>query len=1049
MLQRAASNAYSWWYASHVRTKQSKWLEQSLQDMGDKVEAVLKLIEEDGDSFAKRAEMYYKKRPELINFVEESYRAYRSLAERYDHLSKELQNANNTLASAFPDQYQFPMDDDDDYNTSKMPRKFQDRSPNPNIPQAPQKFPTKNIKAIMALTSKLKNNPAPRNMPKSGAHAKRLPKSGLTITEAINEIDKLQKQILTLQTEKEFAKSSYENGYAKYWDIEEQISTTQEKISKLQDEFEVAQVIEDDEARTLMAEAAIKSCNDTLAQLQEKQERAAVEAKEEQQRIKDARNKLNSLKGEFQGNPTDTSESRDPLKAEEDQTSIDDEAAGGLKESKDLEIIRDKIKEHFDVGETASLSVLEMAEKIDELVNKVINLESSMSSQTALIHRLRSETDELQTQIKSLEDDKANLIAGKTRLRSETDELQTQIKSLEDDKANLIAGKTTLSDKLGELENKLRGLQDLNDSFNNQNNSLESNSTAVHSDLDINSKKSHDVKIETENKLRGLQDLNDSFDNQNNSLESLLNENHSHLDINQKKSHDVKPDEGEAEQSTKSFEGKGSTENVDLKKRVSDTSTSSLTQDEGQKFGETALLEPKDEYSHPLKTDDTHPQESKPSTIEYDQPQQYSNKIEEEAVCSQVTQIQDPSIQPTYLPNTPQEVEPRNLVGMPKDEPYAPPAVQPSAVQPLEERRKEEYEPDWQQLFTNGLEGKEKVLLEEYTVTLRNYKETKKKLYEVEKKNEDSFSEMKSSLVTKDEEIHSLRQKLSVLQKRLDEHKNAKEKDMETSQEPSPPLEEEDDDYDIKVIAPSEEQEISAVEQKLRAEMDQILEENLDFWMRFSASFGQIQKFQNGVQDLQAELAKLEKKHEKKEGSSHGDTHKTLLKSDVRPIYKHLREIQTELTVWLEQSENLKEELQRRFSQLCHIQEEIKLALSDGAEDDDMKFTSFQAAKFHGEVANMQQENNKVADELQTGMDYITSLQLEMERTIARLNDELGFSTSQNQYENERSESRARVPLRSFIFGVKPQKKKQSIFSCMHPGMMNRRYHHLRSDKSP
>ncbi|KAI7751412.1 hypothetical protein M8C21_006344 [Ambrosia artemisiifolia] len=31
MLQRAASNAYSWWWASHIRTKQSKWLEQSLQ----------------------------------------------------------------------------------------------------------------------------------------------------------------------------------------------------------------------------------------------------------------------------------------------------------------------------------------------------------------------------------------------------------------------------------------------------------------------------------------------------------------------------------------------------------------------------------------------------------------------------------------------------------------------------------------------------------------------------------------------------------------------------------------------------------------------------------------------------------------------------------------------------------------------------------------------------------------------------------------------------------------------------------------------------------
>ncbi|RRT43955.1 hypothetical protein B296_00031197 [Ensete ventricosum] len=31
MLQRAASNAYSWWWASHIRTKQSKWLDNSLQ----------------------------------------------------------------------------------------------------------------------------------------------------------------------------------------------------------------------------------------------------------------------------------------------------------------------------------------------------------------------------------------------------------------------------------------------------------------------------------------------------------------------------------------------------------------------------------------------------------------------------------------------------------------------------------------------------------------------------------------------------------------------------------------------------------------------------------------------------------------------------------------------------------------------------------------------------------------------------------------------------------------------------------------------------------
>ncbi|CAL0334756.1 unnamed protein product [Lupinus luteus] len=51
-------------------------------EMDRNVKQMLKLIEEDGDSFAKKAEMYYQKRPELISLVEDFYRGYRSLAER-------------------------------------------------------------------------------------------------------------------------------------------------------------------------------------------------------------------------------------------------------------------------------------------------------------------------------------------------------------------------------------------------------------------------------------------------------------------------------------------------------------------------------------------------------------------------------------------------------------------------------------------------------------------------------------------------------------------------------------------------------------------------------------------------------------------------------------------------------------------------------------------------------------------------------------------------------------------------------------------------------
>lgn len=61
----------------------------SMSDLDHKTEAMLKLIEADADSFAQRAEMYYKKRPELISMVEEFYRAHRSLAERYDQVKSE------------------------------------------------------------------------------------------------------------------------------------------------------------------------------------------------------------------------------------------------------------------------------------------------------------------------------------------------------------------------------------------------------------------------------------------------------------------------------------------------------------------------------------------------------------------------------------------------------------------------------------------------------------------------------------------------------------------------------------------------------------------------------------------------------------------------------------------------------------------------------------------------------------------------------------------------------------------------------------------------
>jgi len=92
--------SHSWWWDSHISPKNSKWLAENLEEMDKQVKEMLKLIEDEGDSFAKKAEMYYQRRPLLVTHVENFYRMYRALAERYDNVTGELRkNLPSSLQS--------------------------------------------------------------------------------------------------------------------------------------------------------------------------------------------------------------------------------------------------------------------------------------------------------------------------------------------------------------------------------------------------------------------------------------------------------------------------------------------------------------------------------------------------------------------------------------------------------------------------------------------------------------------------------------------------------------------------------------------------------------------------------------------------------------------------------------------------------------------------------------------------------------------------------------------------------------------------------------
>ncbi|KAJ1292300.1 hypothetical protein BS78_02G381900 [Paspalum vaginatum] len=76
----------AWWFDSHSVARPSPWLNSTLSELDDKTKQMLALIDQDADSFAQRAEMYYKKRPVLVDMLGDLYRTHRSLAEQHDLL---------------------------------------------------------------------------------------------------------------------------------------------------------------------------------------------------------------------------------------------------------------------------------------------------------------------------------------------------------------------------------------------------------------------------------------------------------------------------------------------------------------------------------------------------------------------------------------------------------------------------------------------------------------------------------------------------------------------------------------------------------------------------------------------------------------------------------------------------------------------------------------------------------------------------------------------------------------------------------------------------
>ncbi|KAF5782429.1 putative protein Networked (NET), actin-binding (NAB) [Helianthus annuus] len=221
---------YSWWWNSHISPKNSKWLQENLTDVDIKVKAMIKLIEEDADSFARRAEMYYKKRPELMKLVEELYRAYRALAERYDHATGALRQAHKTMSEAFPNQVPAGCDDSTPNSTydsdPQTPESKTIACLDPNDSQKDRSTGTAR-KALSFSDSEDASN-------KLGSRSRNISQSE-DVTVNDKEIVLLKEALAKLEDEKEAGMKQYVESLDKLSKLESEILKSQEDSKELTD----------------------------------------------------------------------------------------------------------------------------------------------------------------------------------------------------------------------------------------------------------------------------------------------------------------------------------------------------------------------------------------------------------------------------------------------------------------------------------------------------------------------------------------------------------------------------------------------------------------------------------------------------------------------------------------------------------------------------------------------------------------------------------------------------------------------------------------------
>ncbi|MQL90754.1 hypothetical protein Taro_023356 [Colocasia esculenta] len=526
LTQAESRRLYSWWWDSHISPKNSKWLQENLADMDTKVKLMIKLLEEDADSFARRAEMYYKKRPELLKLVEEFYRAYRALAERYDHATGVLRQAHKTMAEAFPNQFAL-IDDppsisasvEGEPHTPEMPtpkRAFvePDDLPKDALSQSAHSHSSKRTGAFSeendALNSR-KGLKQPNEMfaygeatikpkfakvkiqekevgNKEGGHEKmrsfqeevsqlstdsRNLKSQIK-SEVENEIHRLQRSLLRLETEKVTILLQYHNSLEKISNLEKEISHAQVDSEKLKSEM-------------LNTLAKLEGAQGQCSQLETEKKALEMEVKVLAQQTNQQHQELHQKQDEV----------------EKLKCSIQEENIRYTQAAAALHSLAKLHSESLDKLRLSELEIQSQVELLRDMESRKHSLEEDIQqakeANGSLKKELKATQDELETLKISIQHEHSLLMQAEEALQSLQklhSQTQEDIKILTFDLQSKVEKLKDMELKGQSLEEKIQELSERNESLNNQ--VLSSSLMKNDLQLEILSLKETQLKLENE-----------------------------------------------------------------------------------------------------------------------------------------------------------------------------------------------------------------------------------------------------------------------------------------------------------------------------------------------------------------------------------------------------------------------------------------------------------------------------------------------------------------------------------------------------------------------